>query len=498
MPRKKKTEEGNSLDTSLLQPDATAKGAPRIAGMSEIGYSGLKVIDKQIMEDADKDWRMPARIKTVDAMCTDGAIAAAIQFYIVMLGRVDWTVKPPLNATPTQIERAKAISTMMGDMSHSWNSFIVSLLSCMKYGFSVHEKVFKRRVKGNSKYDDGVIGWDSLPSRAQSTLDGWEFTPDGRNLTAFLQTLQNIQYGTRYSSIVNNAEPIRIPREKFLLFRTSPINDNPEGSPALKSAYKAWKYKKFVEEEECKGLGRDLGGLLHITMPAAFMSPDADYAKKATYEEYKRAARNVAAGEQGCLITPSDADENTKTKMFDVELLTSQGSRGYDTNKIIQRYTSNMLVSLFADLLQLGNDATGSFALAGSKQDIIQYALEFRLKEIRDVLNFDLIPSTFAQNRWDDTDYPTFEFGSLSSPDIEAVSKYLQRTAATGSIEIDRELLNYSRSILGLDPKPDDEPPNTPTATSRSGDGMAKGSGNGTSDKVAGSDNSANNMDNKA
>ena len=93
--------------------------------------------------------------------------------------------------------------------------------------------------------------------------------------------------------------------------------------------------------------------------------------------------------------------------------------------------------------------------------------LAIRLKEIRDVLNFDLIPATFAQNKWDDTDYPTFEFGSLSSPDMEAVSKYLQRTAATGSIEIDRELLNYSRSILGLDPKPDDEPPNTPTATSR-------------------------------
>ena len=489
----------NKLDATLLQRDPDAQGMPRISGMSETGYSGLKVISKQIVEDAEKEWRMPQRIKTVDKMCNDGSISAALQFYTIMLGRVPWTVKPPANATPQQIERAKAVATMTNDMEHSWFSFIVSLLSSIKYGFSVHEKVYKRRVKGDSKYDDGLIGWKSFPSRAQSTLYGWEFSNDGRYLTAFLQTLDNIQYSERYTNIAPLGQPIRIPREKFMLFRTSPQNQNPEGAPALKAAYVAWRYKKFVEEEEAKGLSRDLGGLLHITLPAAYMSPDADAGKKSIYEEYKRVARNVAAGEQACILTPSDCDETSKKELFDVELLTSQGSRGYDTNDIIQRYTSNMLVALSADLLELANDATGSFALAGSKQDIITYALEYRLKEIRDVLNTELIPQTYQMNGWSDSELPTFEFGSLSTPDLEAISKYLQRTGATATIEIDRELLNYSRTVLGLDPKPDDEPPNVPEATSRSGDGMESGMGSGTGDATGDSgDSSANNADNKA
>lgn len=495
--RKKKSSE---LDTTLLKPDVDAIGPPRISGMSEVGFTGLKVIDKHIVESSEKDWRMPKLIKTVDEMCTDPALSAAIQFYIVTLGRVSWKVKAPLNASPAQEERAKAVETMMHDMDHSWESFIVSLLSCIKYGFSIHEKVFKRRTKKNSKYDDGLIGLKRLPSRAQSTLDGWEFSADGRNLTAFLQTLENIQYSERYVNLLKNGEPIRIPREKFLLFRTSPVNDNPEGTPLLKSAYKPWKYKKFVEEEECKGVGRDLGGLLHLQMPGAYMSPNASPEQKAVFEQSMRYARNIAIGEQSYLVTPSDVDADTKKEFFKVELLTSQGSRGYDTNAIVNRYTSAMLISLFADLLLLGNDSTGSFALAGAKQDVIQYALEFRLKEIRDVLNFDLIPSIFAQNQWNDTELPTFEFDELSVPNKEEISKFLQRTVATGALDADEAVRNYSRSILGLDPLPPGTPPTVnDNNTSRVGDGMKEGLGSGTGKATGeGGDGSADNMDNKA
>ena len=484
----------NKLDESLLQRDPDAQGMPRISGMSETGYSGLKVIQKQIVEDAEKEWRMPVRIKTIDSMCKDGYISAAIQFIILTLGQVEWKVEPPVGATDTEKERAKALNSMMDDMEHSWFSFCVSLLSSVKYGFSVHEKVYKRRVKGDSRYDDGLIGWRSFPSRAQSTLNGWEFSNDGRKLTAFLQSLDNIQYSERYTNISVTGQPIRIPREKFMLFRTSPQNDNPEGAASIKAAYTAWRYKKFIEEEEAKGLGRDLGGLLHITLPAAYMSPDADAGKKQIYEEYKRVARNVAQGEQAVILTPSDCDEGTKKELFNVDLLTSQGSRGYDTNEIIQRYTSQMLVSMFADLLQLGNDATGSFALAGAKQDVIQLALTFRLKEIRDVLNSELIPQTYQMNGWSDSRLPTFEFGSIAPISMDELGKFVQRVSAVSMIERDRPILNIIRSAMGAQPYADDEEvheEDIPGYTSGAGEGMVEGMNSGTGKKNGSEGNSS-------
>lgn len=486
------------LQQSQLKPDADANAPPRVR-MTELGYLGLKTIQRQVIEEANIKLRMPFLIREIDEMKKDSSIASALQFYKMMLGRVKWTVKPPLNATPQQVERAKFIKSCMDDMDHSWFSFIMSLLSCVDYGFSINEKVYKYRRKGNSKYDDGLVGWKCFPSRAQSSLYGWLFSDDGRQLLGMRQSLKNLIQSQQFTNLISaNGAWIDIPRNKFLLFRTSPLNDNPEGTAALKSAWVAWRYKKAIEEQEMVGIGRDLGGLLNIGIPARYMSPDASDAEKAIYENYKKVVRNVAVGEQSGIIVPSDVDSDTKSKLFSVDLLTSNGSRGYDTNAIIQRYTNQMLIALFADLLQLGNNSTGSFALAGSKQDVIQYALEYRLKEIRDVLNYDLIPQTYALNQWSDTDYCTFEFEDLAAPDLETLSKFLQRTAATGSIEIDRELLNYSRSLIGLDPKPDDEPINPPTPTSRSGDGMASATGglNGTGNSVGG-DNSSMNMDNK-
>ena len=484
----------NSLDQSLLKPDESAQGAPRIAAFSEIGTTGLKIVQKQVLEDSRREWQMPTRIKTINSMCDDGYLSAAIDFFIYTLGQVEWRVESPVGANAQQKERAKAVQTMMDDMDHSWFSFVVSLLSSVKYGFSIHEKVYKRRVKGNSKFDDGLVGWKKFPSRAQSTLYGWEFSDDGRDLTAFLQTLDNIQYSERYLNLAPDGQPIRIPREKFMLFRTSPQNDNPEGRAALRAAYVAWKYKKFVEEEEAKGLGRDLGGLLNIKIPAAYMSPNADADKQAVFKEYQRAARNVSVGEQSCIITPSDLDQETKGKLFEVDLLTSQGGKSYDTNQIISRYTSQMLVALAADLLQLGTDATGSFALAGAKQDVVEMALTFRLKEIRDVLNSELITQTYKMNGWDDQVLPTFEFGEISKTDLESLGKFLQRVGAVSMIERDRGVLNVSRKALGLQPFSEEDPVHEeelPSFTSGAGKGMTSGMPSGTGDATGSAGNAS-------
>ena len=95
------TEESGKLDEALLQPDADSNKMPRIR-MSEIGTNGLRVINKTILEESDKAWRMPQRLRTIDEMCKDEYVAAALQFYITMLARVPYKIKAPKNATAQQ------------------------------------------------------------------------------------------------------------------------------------------------------------------------------------------------------------------------------------------------------------------------------------------------------------------------------------------------------------------------------------------------------------
>ena len=468
--------------------------------MSEIGYTGLKQIDGVIYEEMRKELRFPHSIKTFKKMSHDATISAALKLFEMMISRVKWHVEPPENGTQVDFDRANFISECQHDMEHSWFNFIKEVTSMYTYGFSVHEKVFRRRLfTTGSRYNDGLWAWRKLPIRSQDTIYRWKFSDDGRDLLAVEQSLHAIQYDTRYKNI--SSEDLVIPRAKFLLFRTDVKRDNPEGTSPLVGAYLAWKYRTALEEQEAIGVTRDLGGLPVLKIPPRYMSPDASDEEKSIYAYYQKVIRNIQNNEQGGLILPQAFEGESRQPMFEFELMSVRGTKQYDTNAIINRYDNKIMISLFADILKMGTEQVGSYSLASSKTNLMAMAIESRLKEIQDVLNHDLIPQLFKLNGWSTQKLPTFEYSDLEDIDLEEFSKAIQRIAAVGLLERDRPTLNRIRVALGLKPKADDAPINleelTP-ATSRTGDSFSTATGglNGTSDSVAGSDNSTSNVEN--
>lgn len=201
------------------------------------------------------------------------------------------------------------------------------------------------------------------------------------------------------------------------------------------------------------------------------------------------------------MMLPQMFDPETKQPLFDLELLSLDGKKGMDTVKVKEYYKNMILTSLFADVLVMGQSSTGSFALGQIKNSLSGAAAKVILNNICDVLNSDLIKQTYELNGWDASRAGKFDFDGLEAADLETLSKYWQRVASVGLVEIDREVLNSIREAAGVDPKdPDSEvdKDNLTGNASRAGDGMAKGSGNGTSDSAAGTDTSAGNADNKA
>ena len=248
------------LNTSALKPDEDAI-IPRVR-MGELGAVGLKVSAKQILEEADRELRFPQLIQIVDKMKKDPTLATALHLYRMMIGRVKWKVKPPMEGDANSKARAKFIETCMGDMEHSWQSFIMELLSYMEYGFSVHEKVYRRRLpQQGSKYSDGLVGWRKLPIRSQSTIYGWLYDMDAREVTGVEQYLYNVSDPLQSPNIYMSLSKITIPRNKFLLFTADSQRGNPCGNSPLKAAYIPWRYRILVEENEAIGVTRDLGGI---------------------------------------------------------------------------------------------------------------------------------------------------------------------------------------------------------------------------------------------
>lgn len=488
MPRTKQTVE-KALDD---KPDRFKLG--------EAGYLGLNIFDGVTKDELKKELNFPRSIETFKQMSYHSTVNAALTLYANLIGKVKWKFLPPTDATEEEKRQAKIINEMMHDMEQPWGEFINDVMSAQVYGFSIHEKVFRRRLKDSgSKFNDGLIGWKKLPIRNQETIDKFIFSDDGNEIKGVKQdlTLVHDMYN-RYSSRTDKT--VVLPRAKFMHFRVGRHKGDPFGKSPLRDAYLAWRYLTIVEEIESNGVAKDLVGFPVLKLPPMYLSPDATPEQKAIRTYYENVMRNLQINQQSALILPNAYDPETRQPLFELELLSLDGKKGMDTDKIKTYYKNLILTSLFADVLVLGQGATGSFALGQIKNSLSGSAAEALLETFTETINQDLIRHTYELNGWDVARMGRMDYENLEADDLETESKFWQRVASVGLVEVDRDVLNRIRSLAGVEPLPDEEPVDyekLSNNTSRSGDGMVT-PGEGTATNVSGDDTSSNNLDNAA
>lgn len=503
MPDAQNTPEG--VDASL-QPDSDAT-VPRIK-LGEQGFIGLNVHNKRILEETQKAFRYPEFIKTVAEMRNNPTVGAAMNVYRMMMSRVQWDVQSPANASEVDKKRAAAVRTMMDDMDGSWSSFIESVIPYLEYGFAINEIVLRRRLKRNgSKFNDGLVGIKKLPPRSQETITGWVFSDDGSELLKVEQDINKLENAYRFQSRKNINGKVEIDREKFLLFSASATKGNPEGNSIYKNIYLAFKQLSLLQDQELLGVAKDIQGILKITIPPRYLDPNASPEDKAAVAAFQTIINNYNAGTQRGLLVPNMIDPDSKLPLFTYDLMESKGGAKYDTESIIRRLQGDILAALSVDILKLGAEGTGSFSLAESKSSILALAIDYRLREIAEVLNSHLMRTIYEINGWSVDNLPKFVYADIEEISLEEFSKAIQRIFSTSAVEVDRPVMNRIREILKVPLLPDDEPVDKeklPAAMSgnstKAGAGMEVGTtGNGTAKNPNGQkDSSSNNNDNAA
>lgn len=492
--------------SAALSPDAGVT-IPRIK-LGEQGVLGLRTSNKRILEEAQTAFRYPAFISTVNEMRNNPTVGAAMNVYRMMISRVDWTVVPPTEATDVDRERAEIIRTMMGDMEHSWTSFIESVIPYLEYGFAINEIVLRRRLKRNgSKYDDGLVGIKKLAPRSQDTICGWIFSEDGADLLGVEQSLLNVENAHRFAKRTNENGRLTIDREKFLLFSASSTKGNPEGNSIYKNIYLAFKQLTLLQNQEMLGIAKDVQGILKIAIPPRYLDPNASPEDRATAEGFQTIIDNYNAGTQRGLLVPNMIDPESKLNLFTYELMESKGGAKYDTEAVIKRLQGDILSALSVDILKLGAEGSGSFSLAESKSSVLALAIDYRLREIKEVLNSHLMRTLYEMNGWDTSRCAEFVYSDIEEVSLEEYSKAVQRIFSTSAIEVDRQVLNRIRKIMGVPEKPQDEevdkdnlPATIAGNASNAGKGMEVGTtGDGTAKNPQGrKDSSTDNADNAA
>jgi len=466
--------------------------------MSEMGYLGLSVFGGVSTEEIKRELNFPHSIKTFRAMSHHSAINSALTLFDNIIGKATWSVVPPKDATEEEKMQCKAIEDMMDDMEGTWPEFIRDVLSMNLYGFSVHEKVYRKRYRSNgSKFNDGIIGWKKLPIRSQESIEKFIFSDDGNEIIGVKQNLSGIDDNyNRFSSRIN--KEVILPTSKILLFRSGKHRGDPFGKSPLRDAYLAWRFLTALEDLEATSVSKDVSGIPVLSIPPQYLSEDASPSQKAIKTYYENAMRNLQMNQQAALILPNVYDEVSKQSLFKLELLSMDGKKAFDLNKIKDYYKNLIVTSLFSEISSMGQTQVGSFALGSLKNSMTGMAAETMIKIIAEVLNRDLMRQTYEINNWNLERMGTLDFDGLDTTDLESTSKAFQRYSSTGLLELDREVLNSVRNSLGIDELPLDMEVQTDILTgntSRSGDGLAT-AGEGTATTPSGSDTSSNNTEN--
>jgi len=493
------------VDTTDVSLEAGDNEAPALT-MGEMGSPGLLTLGGQVIEECSLELRWPEAINTYKRMAKDGAIAPALELVEMMIARVPWTVKIPEGYEDQLKDKANFVRQCIGDMEHDFQSFIKQAVSFNRYGFAVTEKVYRFRNKDKgSKYDDGLIGIKKLPIRAQDTVEGWYWTNKGRDIGGFYQRVCNpgnsSYMGWDFVQTADNETTLKkIPRKKFLLFRNNPLKNSPVGTSPLNGAWQAWKYKQAYQESEAIAVAQDSNGFKVLYIPPEYMTTDASEDKKAAFEEYKKILANMHQAKQSGVILPLVLDSAGK-KMFELTFESITGQKSYDTNAIINRYTSEILTALFADFLSLGSNGSGSFSLAESKISVVEMAIQSKLDEIKAQLNHDLIKQLFELNGWETDVLPYLDYGSVSSESLDELGKFIQRVSATGNLPKVPEVINWIMAQadipyrVDLDLSTEDLTKILSPDTSASGSGLENGlpSGTGNADGSSGDSSTSNN-----
>lgn len=361
---------------------------------------------------------------------TAGAILAGLTLPI---RRSSWEVEPASSSAADE-EAAEFLEQCMEDMSHSWSSMIVDSMTFFPFGWAYLEQVMKRRQgptppgkeTAKSKYNDGRIGWRKISLRPQTTLSAWRIDEHGG--------IQGIE-----QEIPKEEQPVFIPIQRALLFRTTTEGNRPEGISIFRQAWRPWIHRKALEMTEGIAFKRNLAGILTAKLSAG-ATTEAEAAQES--DEYK--ARQIL----------KDAYEDRLVGVIETDQVSigvldgPKGTQFAAIGRSIVRKDTEMARSTLAHFITLSLQERGSYALAKDESDLFLMAVMAYLDAMTDVIQRFAVERLFRFNVFPNiTDLPQIRATAVYKPDLTELAEFINNLAQAQLLTIDDGLEEYIRAL---------------------------------------------------
>lgn len=442
-----------SAHSATVKPTYEQSAPPR---MFEVGRPGFRRYGGYVREEWLPELTGERGITTYREMQdNEPIIAATLLVFELLLRQTDVRVTAA-DSTPQAQLAAYEIETALQDVVGGWDALLSNALTMLGYGYSLVEVVYKLRRGPDappifrSKYLDGKWGWRKLAPRAQNTVWQWDFDVDSDEVVGVWQR-PPVDYKLRY-----------LPADKLLHFRLRPQKDNPEGYALIRPAYTPYYYAKQMRFTEAVGVERTIAGLPTMQVPERifFSQGPSEKAVRAQVESF---LRDIRQDEQLGAIIPSETDDAGQPTGWKFELKSS-GSQAVDVGSIIKRYESRMAMALLTEVMLLGQDGMGSYALSRDKTELFIVGLTGILENVLNHCNERLIPPLVRLNGHPIAVSPTLEHGPVKAPNLSDVAAYIGAISGAGLLTPDTETERAARDLVNL---PEPSKPNPGLVTAR-------------------------------
>jgi hypothetical protein len=458
--------------------------------LGSYSYPSLSTQNGRIFEAAKKELLFPHASKVYKQMSLDPNIAAARTLIDSMLTRGQWSIKVDEDAPQEEKDRCEQLNFNLMTMDRPWDEYLVEFMTYIDYGFNPCEKLYQKMETPLGNF----IGWKDFRTISQETVEDWVLNTKTGDLDGLIQDLSLIIHDSEtYENGTNKrGSKAEVSAKKFMLFRNRAVRNNPQGRSSFDGCYLDWKYRGVVSEYQTIGVTKDTAGTIYLGVDAGYRAKalaNPSGPEAANIAEMERQAASFTANDQAFVSMPIAYDDKGKP-LFEFKILGVEGGgKNFDTVQIIKEHDKKILMTFLADVLALGKDGSGSFAMSDNLVTLLTIGIEYHLKNIANTLNHDLIRQTYELNEWeyDPRTACKFVYEKLDDGDISMFASAVQKVMAVGGARMTQDIEDKVRDVVfDLPPFENAETELIETEdTSRSGDGLTSGMPDGVGDSTS-------------
>ncbi len=378
----------------------------------------------------------------------DAIVGALLMATRMIMKQITWLPSLAEDAEENDQEAIDArdhLKQCMDDMTMTWPDVISDSLEAITYGWEAMETTYKIRqgeepdpATGSSwisKHDDRRIGWAKIAHRDQLGLQRWILSPHG-DLLGMVHRVDA------------NQDEVPIPIAKMVLFRTEHTGGNPEGFSWLRTAYRAYRFKKQLEWIEAIGAERGLVGLpvLHMPMGANVSANSQDLSRAYDLVEKVRADAFM-----GVVLPPGTGKE--EAQQWKLELMSAPGSRdGSAIDTMIRRWSQEIVTSILAHFILLGMNQTGTYALSKDQRDLWHLAMNGLKATWQDIINRKLVEPLFRMNQGvfpNREKWPQIVASDVAQHELDKVINAVTQLSGINLLNVGEDDRNRLRDLIG-------------------------------------------------